>query len=199
MMGAVLLTQVRLSRSLALLVIAFLAASPLLGSVPSKKTVTYHDEKCGYHFEYPAGWAVEKDEECDFTISPTDLAERLKSLDVDVWSIEVLVHEGTFLAEAADAGFDFQRGRWSLGGFDFRNGEAGPFAMPPWWGLRGSSSVRCYHPQGGNAGFCNALTVVMQSATVLTGDARIVRIKGHRQARDTIDVIIRTFRFDFPR
>lgn len=187
----------RLSGRLALLVITFIAASPLLGAEPANKAVTYHDEKCGLHFEYPAGWAVEKDEECDFTISPTDLAERLKSLDVDVWSFEVSIHEGTFLAEAADAGFDFQRGRWSLGGFDFLAGKAEPFTMPPWWGLRGSSSVRCYHPGGGSAGFCNAVTVVMQSATVRSGDARIVRIQGYRQSRSAIDAVLRTFRFDF--
>ena len=115
---------------------------------------------------------------------------------VDVWSFEVSVNHGTFLAEAADAGFDFQKGRWSLGGFDFFNGDAEPFTAPPWWGLRGSSSVRCYYPQGGNAGFCNAVTIVMQSATMRSGDPRIVRINGYRQARNTMNVIVRTFRFD---
>jgi hypothetical protein len=173
-----------------------MSTSAVSASEGAENRRTYHDDNCGFRFQYPRGWTIQKNDRCSVAVSPGDLAERMASNEADVWSFSISIEEGTFLAEAADAGFDFQHGRWVLAGFDSMPGEAEPFESPPWWGLRGSSSVRCYHPRAGNAGFCHAVTIIAQSATVQTGDARIVKIEGFRQSRTTIDQVLRTFRFD---
>jgi hypothetical protein len=158
----------------------------------------YRSEKCAYQFSYPSNWTVEQDgaDECNVSIAPADLEKRLAENDVDVWTIHLSLDPGLFLRAAMDTGFDFSEGQWEVEGFDSFNGDATIFHEAPWWGLRGTSGVRCYHHTGGNAGFCQRVAVVAQSGNVHNGDARILKLTGFRQSRQMLDLILKTFRFD---
>jgi hypothetical protein len=159
----------------------------------------YSSETCAYQFAYPSNWKVERDDdedECSVSIAPADVETRLAENDVDVWTIHLSLDPGLFLRAAMDAGFDFSEGRWVVEGFDFFNGDATIFHEAPWWGVRGASSVGCSHRMGGNAGFCQRVAVVAQSGNAHTGDARILKLTGFRQSRQTLDLILQTFRFD---
>ena len=172
----------------------------LAATAAPPKVAHYSDKACSLSFDYPAGWVVEKekgkeDDECTFSVSPRNLDQRLKDDDVDVWTFSIHVELENFLDAAGEAGFEFVHGKWALGGFDDINGPAAPFEMPPWWGVRGVSDVRTYHPQGGNAGFRQRLAIVAQSGTLREGDPRIVTINGYVQSTKTIDRVLRSLRF----
>ncbi len=156
----------------------------------------YEDKKCFLSFDYPAGWSVAKEagDECEFTVSPDDMDQRTKDNDVDIWSFSVAVRLESLLDAANEAGFDFVRGKWQLQGFDFRNGPARPFELPGWWGVRGTSDVRAYHPHGGNAGFRKRAAIVAQSGTPLKGDSRVVTISGYDVSSPEMDVVLKTLK-----
>lgn len=186
--------------SVMLLLVLFLSVSNAFADKSSRKTTTqaYRDVKCGVSFEYAAGWMVRKGDECGVIVTPENLETRLRGDDVDVWSITISVRTGKLLRTAADAGFDFVNGRWVMEGFDFMYGDAESFQKSPWWGLRGASDVREYHRTGGNAGFRRRVVIVAQSATVRTGDPRILVLEGFRQSQPVMEEILSTFRFHLP-
>jgi hypothetical protein len=153
-------------------------------------------QECGFEFDYPGDWVIAStggETSCRVQLRPRDFADRMKARDVDVYTLDVGLERGKFLAVAANSSFDFFRGEWvTLGRLGMRTG-AEVVTTDRWHGLRGVAVVSCFHEAGGNAGLCEEPVLLLRD-----DDENVWSMRGGPQSGDVFDVILATFRFVDP-
>jgi hypothetical protein len=165
--------------------------------LPAQTSAThvYQNGQCSYSFEYADGWQIVRNpddlsNDCPATLRRADYERRMSENDVDVYTLNVQVSEGTFLQVAAEQGFDFD-GKWMIMGRQGSSDEAQVNNDNGWLILRGIAAVGCFHEKGGYAGLCEEHRVVAKHMS----DHRVVAISGGAQTEDAINAILKTFKF----
>jgi hypothetical protein len=146
---------------------------------------------CGFEFDYPSGWVIHaEDNTCRVQLRPRDFSNRMKKRDVDLYTVEVNLLGGDFLAAAAAEHFDFVRGKWVVLGRQGAATDAEVVLSERWHGLRGLAATGCHYESGGYAGLCE------QSVVLLRDDKdNMWSMTGGPQSTDAFEAILATLRF----
>jgi len=153
----------------------------------------YTSPECGFEFDYPGEWvaSVASDKKpCRVRLRPRDFAARMNDRDVDVYTLELGLEPGDFLAVAANNAFDFVRGKWVTLGRQGMHSDAEVVLTERWHGLRGASAAGCYHEAGGYAGVCEQQLIVLRDES-----DNIWSMTGGPQSASVFEAILATFRF----
>ena len=114
----------------------------------------------------------------------------MKEYNVDVYTLELGLETGDFLAVAANNAFDFVRGKWVTLGRQGMHTDAEVVLTERWHGLRGASTAGCYHESGGYAGLCEQVLVVLRDE-----NDNIWSMTGGPQSDSVFEAILASFRF----
>jgi hypothetical protein len=148
--------------------------------------------ECGFEFTYPADWEVipTEGQRCRTTLRPRNFAEKMKELDIDVYTLTIVLEDGEFLEVAAAGSFDFVKGSWVLRGRHGLTADVEVLSNERWHGLRGTAIVGCYRAAGGYAGLCE------EPALVLRDDSdHVWSMRGGPQSHEAFDAVLESLRF----
>jgi hypothetical protein len=151
---------------------------------------------CSFEFDYPDDWSVTMTEssdprECTARLRPKDFADRMEKLDVDLYTIDLVVFsDRNFLEVAMRYGFDFYKGAWvSNSGRDGMRTEASMIRIGPWYGLQVETGVGCHHEGvGGYWGICYHARAVLRDE-----EDRIWAMDSGPEGKDAFAQVLSTF------